>query len=88
MKLTFGNQSARRSVDHFLRVAQLMTVRGAPERNEDRGPSRSGYFCRGDRARPADHQVGPIKALRHVPRKGRNFGRKLLAGRKQLCTIL
>ena len=69
----FGNQSSGAGVHHFLRVAQLMAVGGASERNEDRGAARGGYFRDGDRSCAANDHIGPGKAFRHVAEERDNF---------------
>src|ERR1700687_276315 len=65
-ELRFWNHAAGARARHLLGVAQLVAVGGVPEGNENRGAPGSGNFRRGDSSRPADDDVRPGKALRHV----------------------
>ncbi len=64
------NHAPRARAGHFLRVAQLVAVCGAPEGNEDGGAARCGYFCCGNGSCSANDDIRPGKALRHVREKG------------------
>src|SRR3984893_14714854 len=72
-ELWLRNHATCACARNLLGVAQLVAVGGVPEGNENGGASGSGNFRRSDCARPADDDIRPGTALRHVVETGHNL---------------
>src|SRR5438477_4216556 len=73
-QLRLNDKFSGASLYHFLRVAQLMTIRGSTKGNENCRPARCRNFGGGNCSRAANNQIGPCKALGHVAEEWHNFG--------------